>query len=190
VEHGRWQGKSYEFKSGGAIGSGNVRSALQFKNQQEVWNQVGKKCKEHNAETSTGTYRALLSSEDIKLRSKPYFDALRPSLENKDMVGMIIALNGEIVCVDIFANPSFFGKIREKLLKSYILDAISTKETSTEVPKKKEILDFFSELKVARIEQSIKYKANCNYEMESEKLIGNESKDDDGNLQHLNLYKQ
>lgn len=190
VEHGRWHGKSGEFKSGKAVGGKGVRTALQFKSQQDVWDEVSKACAENQISSESGTYKAILSSEDIDKKSKPYFDALKDGIKDDDIVGMIMALNGEVVCVDIFANPKFFAKVKEKFLKAYILDAISTEMTSTDTPGKKDILSFFGELKVAKTEELKKYKANCNYELESDLLIGNESRDKDGNLQHMNLYKQ
>ncbi len=190
VEHGRWHGKSVEFSSGGALGSKGVRTALQFKEQHDVWDEVSKKCAEIDVASQSGTYGAILSSEDVEKRSKPFLDAMKQVLTDDGTVGMIMALNGEVVCVDIFANPKFFVEVKEKLLKAYVLDAISSEETSTKLAGKQEILDFFNELKNAKTAELKKYDANCNTELESDVLIGNESRDKDGRLQHLNLYKK
>ncbi len=190
VEHGRWHGKSHEFKSGGAVGIGSVRTALQFKAQQDVWNEVAKACEQNKAASASGTYGAMLSNEDIEKKSKPFLDAMERELKDDEMVGLIMALNGEVVCVDIFTNPKYFAKVKEKLIKAYILDAISTELASKEIPGKADIIQFFDELKVAQTEELKRYDANCNFELESERMIGNESRDDDGKLQHLNLYKQ
>jgi hypothetical protein len=190
VEPGRWHGRSEKFRSGGGLGSRAVRSALQFKGQQDVWNEVGKACKENDAVSESGTYRTILSSKSVDRRSKPFLDAMNKGLRDDDMVGMIMALNGEVVCVDIFANPKFFAKVKDKLLKAYVLDAISAKETSKKAPGKKEILDFFAELKVAKTEELKRYEANINFELESDEIIGNESRDNKGKVQHLNIYKQ
>ena len=190
VEHGRWHGRSEKFKSGGALGSRAIRSALQFKGQQDVWNEVGKACKENDAVSESGTYRAVLSSKGVDRRSKPFLNAMKKGLRDDDMVGIIMALNGEVVCVDIFANPRFFDKVKDKLLKAYVLDAISAKETSKKAPGKREILDFFAELKVAKTVELKRYEANSNFELESDQIIGNESRDKKGKVQHLNIYKQ
>lgn len=190
VEHGRWHGKSIKFMSGGAVGSKGVRSALQFKEQHDVWNEVSKKCAQIDVASQSGTYGAILSSEEVEKRSKPFLDAMKQGLKDDGMVGMIMALNGEIVCVDIFANPKFFAEVKDKLLKAYVLDAISTEETSTKIPGKQKILAFFDELKHAKTAELKKYDENCNTELESDMLIGNESRDKDGKLQHLNLYRK
>jgi hypothetical protein len=190
VEHGRWHGNSHEFKSGGAVGIGSVRSALQFKAQQDVWNEVAKACEQNQAGSESGTYGAMLSNDDIEKKTKPFLDAMEQGLSEKEMVGFIMALNGEVVCVDIFTNPKFFAKVREKLIKAYVLDAISAEIASKEVPGKDAIINFFDELKVAQTEELKRYDANCNFELESDRMIGNASRDEDGKLQHLNLYKQ
>jgi hypothetical protein len=190
VEHGRWHGKSIEFKAGGAVGGTGVRSALQFKAQTDVWDEVSVVCKKHNAETSSGTYGAVLSSDDIEKQSSPYLEAMREKLQHDGMVGMIMALNGEVVCVDIFANPKFFAKVKDKLLKAYVLDAISVDETSTSTPGKEAILAFFNELNRAETAELKAYDDNSNTELETEHMIGNEVRDKDGRLQHLNMYKQ
>lgn len=190
VEHGRWHGKSVEFMSGGAVGSKGVRAALQFKEQDDVWDEVSKKCAEIDVSSQSGTYRAILSSEEVERKSKPFLDAMSQGMRDDGIVGMIMALNGEVVCVDIFANPKFFIEVKEKLLKAYVLDAISTEEISTKLADKQEILDFFNELKDAKTAELKRYDANCNTELESDVLIGNESRDKDGRLQHLNLYRK
>jgi hypothetical protein len=190
VEHGRWHGQSVEFMSGGAVGSKGVRTALQFKDQQEVWGEVSKKCAEIDISSQSGTYGAILSSEEVERKSKPFLDAMNQGMRDDGIVGMIMALNGELVCVDIFANPKFFNEVKNKLLKAYVLDAISSEETSTKLAGKQEILDFFNELKDAKTAELKRYDANCNTELESDELIGNESRDKDGKLQHLNLYKK
>ena len=190
VEHGRWHGKSHEFKSGGAVGIGSVRTALQFKSQQAVWDEVAKACEKNQVGSESGTYGAMLSSDEIENRSKSFLAAMEKGLKEKEMVGLIMALNGEIVCVDIFTNPKFFAKVKGKLVKAYVLDAISAEMANKEVPGKGDIIQFFDELKVAQTEELKRYDNNCNFELESERMIGNASRDEDGKLQHLNLYKQ
>jgi hypothetical protein len=190
VEHGRWHGKSAEFKSGGAVASKSVRTALQFEEQQDVWNKVGELTEKHGVGSASGTYSTILSSGDIEKQSAPFLTAVKKGLADNKMVGMIMALNGEVVCVDIFNNPKFFQEVKEKLLKAYVLDAISATQTSTSVPSKDDILSFFEELQTAQSQELKKYEANRNVEYESPSMIGNESRDEDGRLQHLNLYKK
>ncbi len=188
VEHGRWHGASVQFSPGGAVGSKKVRTALQFKTQHDVWDEVEKMCEEHDIASSSGTYGALLSSGEVDKKSKPFLDAMNRGLQNENMVGLIMALNGEIVCVDIFMNPEYFAQVKEKLLKAYVLDAISTAEIHAGAADKQKIISFFNELNRAQRAELKEYRDNSNYELESDRIIGNESRDSDGRLQHLNLY--
>lgn len=188
VEHGRWHGKSMKFKSAQAVGNNSVRKALQFKNQGEVWEEVRRTCETNQAQSASGTYNAIITSKHVEKRSKSYLETMKAGLKGKDTVGMIVALNGRVVCVDIFANPKFFGKVKDKLLKSYVLDAISVDVKTTATPGKKEILALFAELKQARKSDLKKYVDNHNESVESDNIIGNMSRDAEGNLQHLNLY--
>jgi hypothetical protein len=188
VEHGRWHGASREFESGGAVGSLKVRNALQFKDQADVWAEVGKACAEYGAETETGTYRAVLSSKDIDKRSEPFIGAMKKGLEDENAVGMIMAINGRIVCADVFADSKYFAKIKDKLIKAYVLDAIGAEEESRKLPGKEEIKALFSELDKADSQELKRYEENVNRELESDEIMGSESRDADGKLQHLNLY--
>jgi hypothetical protein len=188
VEHGRWHGASVEFSPGGAVGSKKVRTALQFKTQHDVWDEVANMCEEHDIASSSGTYGALLSSGDIDNKSKPFLDAMNKGLQHENMVGLIMALNGEVVCVDIFMNPAFFAQVKEKLLKAYVLDAISADETDAKPAGKQEIISFFDELSRVQRAELKGYIHNSNVELESERIIGNESRDSEGRIQHLNLY--
>lgn len=190
VEHGRWHGETAVFKSGGAVASKNVRSALQFKEQQDVWAEVDRTCGEVAVESGSGTYGAILSSENVEELSAPFLDAMKSGLAGENMIGMIMALNNEVMCVDIFADPSFFGKVKEKLLKAYVLDALSTDPTETRAPGRSKITAFFNEVQNARTEELKRYADNYNIEYESDEIIGNESRDKKDEVQHLNFYKK
>jgi hypothetical protein len=189
VEHGRWRGKTQRFESGGALGSVGVRTALQFKNQQDVWNEVSKACEEHEAFSQSGTYGAILSNTDVENRSKPFMNAMKKGLKDKRMIGMVMALNGEIVCADIFAGPEFFAKVKEKLLEAYVLDAVSADVRTTEVPGSDDIASFFEEVKRAETIELKAYDENENYMYESDQIMGSESRDKEGRTYHLNLYR-
>lgn len=190
VEHGRWHGSSAQFSPAGAVGSKQVRTALQFKTQHDVWDEVEKMCEEHDISTSSGTYSALVASGEIDKKSTPFLDAMRKGLQHKNMTGIIMALNGEIVCADIFMDPDYFELVKEKLLKAYVLDAISTDETHPGPADKQEIIAFFNEAGAAQRTQLKDYRENSNVELESDRVIGSESCDNLGRVQHLNLYRK
>ncbi len=189
VEHGRWRGRTHKFESGGALGSSRVRTALQFKEQQDVWDEVSAACEEHEAFSESGTYGAILSSRDVANQSNPFMNTMKKGLKDRNIVGMVMALNGEIVCADIFASPEFFSKVKDKLLQAYVLDAVSAEVRTTDIPDGDDIASFFEEMKRAEKEELKAYEANENYMYESDRIMGSESLDKGGRTYHLNLYR-
>lgn len=47
----------------------------------------------------------------------------------KNIIGVIVGVSDEIICADLFANHSLFERMWEKLLRSYVIDALA-KSTS------------------------------------------------------------
>jgi hypothetical protein len=59
------------------------------------------------------------------MRTGPYIRDLKDKCAGKNVVGVVVAVNGEPVNSDIFASPSLFRRYWPKLLESYALEAIS-----------------------------------------------------------------
>ncbi len=132
VEHGRWNGQR-EFSSAGGFADGKLRVRAKFKSdQQAVWAEVAKKNSALNVSPSTGTYRNLAVGAEGEKAKKPYRDHLAAELgklaEQKNLVGLVAAVNGRIISVDIFANPSLFAAYRDKLMDSIVMGAVDVKE--------------------------------------------------------------
>ena len=56
---------------------------------------------------------------------------------------MVVAINGKVHAIELFGSPSLFARLKEKLLKGYVLDALSSGSDAGGVPGKKNILDLF-----------------------------------------------
>jgi hypothetical protein len=54
-----------------------------------------------------------------------YERALRGALSGKDVVGVLVAINGEVVWADLFAEADLFERYWPKLLRSYVVEALS-----------------------------------------------------------------
>ena len=54
-----------------------------------------------------------------------YEKALRTQLRGKELVGVVVAVNGEVIWADLFAEPALFEKYWPKLLRSYVVEALS-----------------------------------------------------------------
>jgi hypothetical protein len=159
VEPGRWvaaNGK-YEFStsSGGVVGgllaSPTVRSkAMAAKNQQEVWDSV-RSSQQAMAETvevtggapavnSTTSYARVLENKDVQKQVDSVAEPVQRSYESvirqlreKNAVGVVVAVNGDIVWADIFASTQLLQKYWPKLVRSYATEAVVTRAKGGEV---------------------------------------------------------
>jgi len=148
VEPGRWHGASHAFVGQSFMAAPKVREkAAVAKNQQEVWaatDQVrsgvaagtGGEVPASRAQAELGrssSYAQLENSEVFKRRiddasgalQRDYERALRGALRGKDVVGVVVAINGEVVWADLFADSNLFQRYWPKLLRSYVVEAMS-----------------------------------------------------------------
>ena len=150
VEPGRWvaaNGKN-EFAAGGVIGgivaAPAVRgSAMGAKNQQQVWDNVGKS-KQALAQAvpapaaaevnSTTSYARVMDNKEVQQKvdsvAEPVqrnYESVIRQLRDKNAVGVVVAVNGEIVWADIFASTHLLQKYWPKLVRSYATEAVVTR---------------------------------------------------------------
>ncbi len=134
VEHGRWSEARGGFGSAGAIAHPEIRKEAQAnKSQQGVWNSVARAAKEMSAESSSQDYAIVLASpkakaqvdEAARVLQSDYERELREQLKGGSAVGVVVAINGEIVWSDIFPTADLFRRYWPKLLRSYVMEAES-----------------------------------------------------------------
>lgn len=147
VEPGRWHGATASFGTS-LMAAPKVREkAAVAKDQQEVWNATAESRSgvadavapaAPAARTELGrssSYAQLEASPTIKRRlddataelQRDYERALRGALKGKNVVGVVVAINGEVVWADLFADGSLFQRYWPKLLRSYIVEAMSVR---------------------------------------------------------------
>jgi len=150
VEPGRWvaaNGKDdFSASRNGTLvfASPGVRgSAMAAKNQQQVWDNVGKS-KEALAMTvpaqsaaevnSTTSYARVMDNKDVQRQvdsvAEPIqrnYESVIRQLRDKNAVGVVVAVNGELVWADIFASTQLLQKYWPKLVRSYATEAVITK---------------------------------------------------------------
>lgn len=158
VEPGRWVAASgkYEFSAGRAGGVGGVfaspsvrGSAMAAKNQQQVWDKVGKS-KESMAMivappaaaevNSTSSYARVMDNKEVQQKvdavagpvERDYQSVIR-QLRDKNAVGVVVAVNGDIVWADIFASTQLLQKYWPKLVRSYATEAVVTRAKGAQV---------------------------------------------------------
>jgi hypothetical protein len=151
VEPGRWVATAGKANfvappmAGAAIGGGivqpSVRSkAMADKDQQKVWAEVG------NSKTAmarglpptaseqvevTSSYAGAIENREVQHKldnvaapmQQEYQSVIR-QLREKNAVGVVVAVNGEIIWADVFASSNLLEKYWPKLVRSYAAESM------------------------------------------------------------------
>ena len=151
VEPGRWTATSAKFGSlGSAMAQPAVRAkAMGAKDQQQVWDQVRKQQASISANlgaseavtvNGTTSYARVMDNAAVKEQVDSVAEPIQRSylsliheLRDKNAVGVVVAVNGEIIWADIFASTNLLEKYWPKLVRSYAAEAIVTKTGSREI---------------------------------------------------------
>lgn len=160
VEPGRWvaAGGKYEFstaREGRALfAAPAVRSkAMAAKDQQQVWDQVrnSQRAMSETVEVSggaaavpmingTSSYARVMENKDVQKQvdavAEPVqrnYESVIHQLRDKNAVGIVVAVNGEIVWADLFASTQLLQKYWPKLVRSYATEAVITRAKGGEV---------------------------------------------------------
>ncbi len=152
VEPGRWvaaNGKNGFGSAGGVIGglvaSPVVRSkAMVAKDQQQVWDSVRtsqsamattvEAAGAAPAVNATTSYARVMDNKEVQKQvdavAEPVqrnYESIIRQLRDKNAVGVVVAVNGEIVWADIFASTHLLQKYWPKLVRSYATEAVVTR---------------------------------------------------------------
>lgn len=173
VEPGRWVGSSASFKApashGGEMGAmvqPSVRSkAMADKDQQQVWDEVGKSRAAMSqtvevsgvaAETSlaelsrTSSYASTIENravagkiDEVAAPLEQDYRSVIGQLRDKNAVGVVVAVNGQIIWADVFASPRLLEKYWPKLVRSYAAESMAQpgRSASADVRAAEQFLD-------------------------------------------------
>ena len=141
VEPGRWVAHSEKFGGFSNLAQPSVRiNAMANQNQQMVWDSV----RESQAKVAqnvpaaapaiggTTSYAMSMNGRAINTEvdkiaapiERDYRNVIR-ELRDKNAVGVVVAVNGEILWADIFASTDLLDRYWQKLVRSYAAEAIS-----------------------------------------------------------------
>jgi hypothetical protein len=151
VEPGRWTATSAKFGSlDGSMAQPAVRArAMSDKDQAKVWSEVRKSQDSIAMELSapaagavagTSSYARVMENTEVKQKvdslAEPIlrnYQSLIRELRDRNAVGVVVAVNGEIIWADIFASTNLLERYWPKLVRSYAAEAIVTKAKGREV---------------------------------------------------------
>jgi hypothetical protein len=143
VEPGRWVATKYDFGSlHSQMAQPSVRrSAMADQDQQQVWSQVHAMGAAMAAVASpqaareiesTSSYAGVMSNEEVKQRveavaaplAQSYREVMR-ELRDRNAVGVVVAVNDQIIWADLFASTPLLEKYWPKLIRSYAAEALT-----------------------------------------------------------------
>ena len=128
--------------------------AMGDQNQQEVWAEVRKQrdAVTETVEVSgaapavageisrTTSYAKVMETDEVKKQvdavAKPIeenYHSLIRQLQDRNAVGVVVAVNGRIIWADIFASTDLLQKYWPKLVRSYASEAVVTRAKDVEV---------------------------------------------------------
>jgi hypothetical protein len=155
VEHGRWtSGTGNDFGGAGIVAQPSMRKEAQVnKSQSGVWGRVSQSAEVTGTASPTSSYADVVNSPKVKRDlddtassiESEYEHQLRDQLRDRGAVGVVVAIDGELVWSDVFSSPDLFRKYWPKLLRSYVMEAQSHGRGSKNVPSSKEALSFLLE---------------------------------------------
>jgi hypothetical protein len=100
------------------------QSGGQGDGQGKVWDKIAAGNAKAGVKASSGTFTGNYAEEDAVARLDPYVAGLQKPIDRTErIVGVIVAINGEVHSMDVFESTPLFQKLWPKLLKSYALDA-------------------------------------------------------------------
>jgi hypothetical protein len=148
VEPHRWVATKSDFGSfRSQMAQPSVRrSAMADKDQQKVWSEV------HSAGAAmavaaspmaaremsrTSSYASVMGNEEVKQRvdavagpiEQSYLGLMR-ELRDRNAVGVVVAVNDQIIWADLFASTSLLEKYWPKLIRSYAAEALTRPRNS------------------------------------------------------------
>jgi len=131
-----------------------VRKEAQVsKDQSRVWNSVAESAKSVGAAPPTSSYADVVNSPQAKRDldeatssiGAEYERELRQQMRDRGAVGVVIAIDGELVWTDVFPSPDLFRKYWPKLLRSYVMEAEGHRREAKYIPTAKDAQAFLLE---------------------------------------------
>jgi len=135
TEHGRWSYRSAHFEESGHIMSAklrriknasvheNLKAMHAFRSDQgAVWDEIAIQAHINKVSPVTGAMKDVLEAKQEDL------DAFLEHLPIVvDQSGLVVLVNGKVVGLDMVSRPAAFGMLHPKLIRSYVMDALTEK---------------------------------------------------------------
>ena len=143
------------------------------KNQGRVWDEVAEENDKGGVKSKSGAFTGNYAEAEAVKRLEPYLEKLqKPVAGTKNVLGVIVAINGKMESTDVFESTPLFKKLWPQLLKSYALDAANTPPTKTSKASQREDAQaFFDEVVQSGVKTSETTTGAATTHSETEKVL-------------------
>lgn len=115
--------------SAGALSKDARLAAQGEKDQGKVWDEVAIANAKSGVKIASNAFTAQYVEADAALRLEPYVENLiKTVIDEPQVVGVVVAIDGQVESFDVFESTPLFRKLWPKLLKSYAVDAANAAE--------------------------------------------------------------
>lgn len=140
VEQGRWRQRGGEstlyFDNSSNMAPGNELAIAVKKDRQQgsVWSSVSKFQGRLNSNLDTSvadsaspsSLELSLENAKVKQTADSYVKSLHDAVKgHDDAIGLVAAINGELLSADVYGSPALFRKLLHKLLQTRAIEAIA-----------------------------------------------------------------
>ncbi|HEV2425340.1 MAG TPA: DUF6569 family protein [Terriglobia bacterium] len=153
VEPGRWTPHGRFISKGTPLAQPSVRREVMVdRNQESVWASVGRALSGAIAAApapaapelrASSSYAHGMQNEAVQAKLRHFttpierdYGKLESQLRTEKAVGVVAAVNGQIIWADIFASPELFNQYWPKLVQSYAAEALTSAPCERRVGRK------------------------------------------------------
>ena len=180
TEHGRWSYSSAHFEESGYIMSAklrsvknasvheNLKSERSYRSDQgAVWDEIAIQAHANFVSTPTGAMRDVL---EAKQEDMDAFLEHFPIVADQN--GLLFMVNGEVVGLDMVSREPAFRILYPKLIRSYVMDALTEKPVKGKEPSQEKADTFLKKIPgcIENPFDSVGY--GKDYRYEGKKIVG------------------
>jgi len=180
TEHGRWSYRTSHFEDSGHIMSAKIRSVKNtsvyenlkamsvFRSDQgAVWDEIAIQAHLNKVSPVTGAMKDVLEAKKEELDSfLEHFPAVT------DQNGLLVLVNGEVVGLDRVSKKEAFKIIHPKLIRSYVMDALTEKPSKEKETPGEKVDAFFRRILRCTEERFDSVGYGQDYRYEGRKVVG------------------
>jgi len=180
TEHGRWSYSSSYFQESGHIMSAKLRNIKNLSvaenlkrsrgfqsDQGTVWNCIADQAHVNKVTTITGAMKDVL---DARQEDMDTFLEYFPPVANQQ--GILVLVNGKVIGLDVVSRALAFRTLHPKLIRSYVMDALTEKPATAKTPTREKADAFLK--RIFRCQEhpfdSVGY--GRDYRYEGKKIVG------------------